>query len=232
MRNILLMMSALLVFELNAQTKTYVGIKGGGHAASAFINHTIFFNNMSVTLTPGIHSGILVKHFPFRRKDAAVHSGIQMGINYVQKGWEQTFLTSAPNYSIQMNYLEIPFEGIGYFGNNNKYFITAGFYWEILMNAKKSAEPSKADRGGESVDFYTYEADRDREFGYGGRASVGMFRDFSFGSIHLEGFFTYSFSNFIDAGNLTDETPDISNLWVAGVSVGYLIPFGKLKMTR
>lgn len=232
MRYSLLIISAFLIFSAKGQTKTYVGLKGGGHAASAFIDHTIFRNNMRTTLKSGIHTGLMVKHFPFRRKDAAVHSGIQMGINYVQKGWEQTFLTNEPNYSVRMNYLEIPLEGIGYFGNKNKYFISVGFYWEILLSTQKSVEPSVSDRGGENVDFYTYEAARDREIGYGGRTSAGIFRDFSFGSIHLEGFFTYSFSNFIDAGNLTDKTPDISNLWVAGVSVGYFIPFGKLKMTK
>lgn len=231
MRIILLFIAAFTVQVASSQTKTYVGLKGGGNAASAFIDHTIFNNNMITTLKSGIHSGILIKHFP-KKRDIAVNSGIQIGFNYVQKGWEQSFLTSEPNYSVRMNYLEIPLEGIGYFGNKNKFFITAGFYWEMLLSATKSETPTETERGGSSVDFYTYEADRDREFGYGGRASAGMFHDFSFGSIHLEGFFTYSFSNFIDAGNLTTETPDISNLWVVGASVGYFIPFGKLKMTK
>lgn len=230
MRNILLIMLVFVFFGTTAQTKTYVGIKGGGHAASAFIDHTIFNNNMRTGLSTGIHSGLTVKHFPFRRKNSSIHSGIQASINYVQKGWKQTFQTSEPNYSVRMDYLEIPFEGIGYFGNKNKYFVTAGLYWEVLLNAKKSDTPAETNIG--AADFYTYEADRDREFGYGGRMSAGLFRDFSFGSIHLEGFFSYSFSNFIDAGDLSDETPDISNLWVTGVSLGYLIPFGKLKMTK
>ncbi len=231
MRIALLGISAILVFSINAQTKTYVGFKGGGHAGSAFIDHTIFRNNMNTTFKSGIHSGLMVKHFA-KKRDIFLNSGIQMSINYVQKGWEQKFLTNEPNYSVRMNYLEIPVEGIGYFGNKNKYFVAVGFYFEMLLSTDKSEEPTEAERGGSAADFYTYEADRDREFGYGARASGGVFRDFSFGSIHLEGFFTYSFSNFINAGNLTDETPDISNLWVVGGSIGYLIPFGKLKMTK
>ena len=231
MRIVLLMLSVFMVCTVSAQTKTYVGIKGGGQAGSAFIDHTIFRNNMNTTFQYGIHSGLLVKHFA-KKRDIFLNAGIQFGINYIQKGWKQKFITDIPNYSIQMNYLEIPVEAIGYFGNKNKFFVTAGFYFETLLNTKKSVEPTENERGGSAVDFYTYESNRDRSAGYGGRASAGVFRDFSFGSIHLEGFFTYSISNFIDAGNLTDETPDISNLWTVGGSIAYLIPFGKLKMTK
>ncbi|MFK7951267.1 MAG: outer membrane beta-barrel protein [Ekhidna sp.] len=231
MRIVLLILSVFMVCTVGAQSKTYVGIKGGGQASSAFINHTIFRNNMNTTFKSGIHSGLLVKHFA-KKRDIFLNAGIQFGINYIQKGWKQKFITDIPNYSVQMNYLEIPVEAIGYFGNKNKFFVTAGLYFETLLNTKKSAEPTETERGGSAVDFYTYESSRDRKAGYGGRASAGTFRDFSFGSIHLEGFFTYSISNFIDAGNLTDETPDISNLWTVGGSIAYLIPFGKLKMTK
>lgn len=231
MRIALLIVSVILIFSVNAQTKTYIGIKGGGHAGSAFIEHTIFRNNMNTTFKPGIHTGMFIKHFS-KKRDIDINSGIQMSINYVQKGWEQKFLTDEPNYAVRMNYLEIPVEGIGYFGNKNKYFVTIGFYFEMLLSSEKSKEPTEAERGGSAVDFYTYEAERDREFGYGGRTSAGIFRDFSFGSLHIEGFFTYSISNFIDPGKLTDETPDVSNLWTVGASIGYLIPFGKLKMTK
>lgn len=174
-----------------------------------------------------------------------MNSGIQMGINYVQKGWKQNFnlqgqAVELPKYSVEMNYLELPIEGIGYFGNKNKYFVAVGFYAEYLLGYTKDEQP-EFDEGSEELgvprvnafNFITYEPARDREIGYGFRASGGIFRDFSFGSLHLEGFFTFSISNVVDAGNLTDASlPDISNHWTSGVAVAYLIPFGKLEMVE
>lgn len=214
---------SILMLRIGLAQETFVGIKAGGHAGSAFIEHTIFNLNINAAFEPGIHGGLIIKHFP-KSRDIFFKSGIQMSVNYVQKGWRQVFLTGEPSYSAKMNYLEIPVEAIGYFGNNNKYFITAGFYFEKLLSSDKDPEPDLNNLGGQ--DFYTYLPDRDREVGYGGRASAGMFREFSFGMLHLEGFFTYSFSNFIDPGDLTDETPDLSNLYTIGVSLGYLIQLG------
>lgn len=230
------LISSLLV-SIGVAQKTYIGVKAGGHAASSFIEHTIFNLNTNTSFVSGIHGGLFVKYFP-KTRNTFLKSGLQLSVNYVQKGWKQVFLNGEPSYKAEMNYLEVPIEAIGYFGNKNNYFITAGFYVEYLIQSKLDDLPTFDDNptndpdrvnlvGGQ--DFYTYEESRDNEIGYGARLSAGIFRDFSFGMLHLEGFFTYSFSNFIDPGDLTDRTPDISNLWTTGVSLGYLIPLKKKK---
>lgn len=203
-----------------AQT-TYVGVKAGGHASNAFIEHTIFTLNLNATFLPGINGGVFVKYLPKTGK-SFLNSGIQAGVNYVQKGWRQTFITDEPAYTTRMNYLEIPLEGFGYFGGKNKYFISAGLYAEILLNTSIDEDPDPDNLGG--ADVYTYDDSRDRTFGYGARLSGGLFRALSIGTFQLEGFFSYSFSNFIDAGDLTSETPDLSNHWMVGFTVGYMIP--------
>ena len=216
-------------FSVIGQTKTYVGVQGGIHIHSAFLDHTAFGFNARTGVRSGLHSGLQIKHFP-RKRDVVLNAGIQIGFTYTQKGWAQVFRnTELPNYRITMNYLEIPIEGVGYFGKKNKYFIAAGVYTEFLTGVRKGATPADI----ETVDFVTYEAQRDHEIGYGGRVSGGIFRDFSFGSLHFESFFTYSFSNLIDAGDLTnDQLPDTSNLWNAGISVGYFISFGQLDVAK
>lgn len=229
MRSFFLLFFIFLSAGVFAQTKTYVGIKGGAHVYSAFFQHTAFNFRARTTFRSGVHSGLLIKHFP-RKRDIFFNAGIQGGINYVEKGWIQEFPeTNIPNYRVKLSYVELPIEGIGYFGKKNKYFVGAGFYTEIMVSDEKDVKPTEDELG--NLDFVTYEKSRDREVGYGARVSGGIFRDFSFGSLHLEGFFTYSFSSVIDAGDLTnDQLPDISNLWNAGVSIGYLIPFGKLDL--
>ncbi|WP_421764866.1 hypothetical protein [Ekhidna sp.] len=222
MRLIWLVCFALIV-NVGIAQKTYVGVKAGGHASSAFIEHTIFNLNVNTTFLPGTSSGVFVKYLP-KAANTFLNSGIQIGANYVQKGWRQTFLTDEPSYTARMNYLEIPLEGFGYFGDRNKYFISAGFYTEFLLNTDLDPVPQLNNMGG--ADFYTYRAGRDRDIGYGARLGGGMFRDLSIGTFQLEGFFSYSFSNFIDPGDLTTERPDLSNHWAVGFTVGYMISLG------
>ncbi len=211
------------------QSKTYVGLKTGAQINSAYMVHTVFNFRANNTFKSGLNTGLVIKHFPKKRK-TFLNTGIQGGVNYIQRGWVQTFKgTGLPNYSITMNYLEFPIEGIGYFGNQTKYFVGGGFFAEYLVSSTKDQDPADLT----NIDFATYEKGRDRRGGYGARFSGGAWRDFSFGTLQLEGFFTYSFSNFIDAGDLSnDQLPDISNLWSFGVSIGYLISFGKLKMVE
>lgn len=213
----------VLVFNTGVAQTTYVGIKAGGQASTAFIEHTIFNLNMNTTFLPGVNGGVFVKYLS-KPGDTFLNSGIQFGVNYVQKGWRQTFLTNEPSYTSRMNYIEVPIEGFGYFGGKNKYFISAGFYTEFLVSTDADPDPNANNLGG--ADFYTYDEGRDRKIGYGARLGGGIFRDMSIGTFQLEGFFSYSFSNFINPGDLTTEIPDLSNHWMVGFTVGYMISLG------
>ena len=229
----LLLICAIMLFQHGSAQKTFIGLKAGGHSGSAFIDHTIFSNVNNAGFKSGFHAGLLLKYFP-KKREVFLKSGLQFSVNYVQKGWTQVFLTE-PNYSAELSYVEIPVEAIGFFGNKNNYFITAGFFFEYLIDYTLDDDPDlDTDASGTAIpnrvsgqDFYTFRPDRDNKVGYGARASGGIFREFSFGMVHLEGFFSYSISNFMDPGELSTEVPDISNLWYAGVSLGYLIPVGK-----
>jgi len=205
--------------------KVFVGVKAGAHVSTAYIEHTIFAINVNTTFLPGAQGGIFVRYLP-KPGDAFLNSGIQLGVNYVQKGWRQKFFDfeNLPTYTARMNYVEVPLEGIGYFGGKNKYFIAAGLHMEFLVSQSLDREPDAEDL---ISDFYTYESSRDREVGYGARISGGLFRELSIGTFQVEGFFSYSFSNFINAGDLTTETPDISNHWLAGFTVGYMFSLSK-----
>jgi len=227
----LLILCVMMMFHTGYSQKTFIGLKAGGHSGSAFIDHTIFSNINNAGFKGGFHGSLLFKYFP-KERDVFLKSGLQFSVNYVRKGWTQVFLTAEPTYSAEMTYVEFPVEAIGFFGNKNNYFITLGFFFEYLLDYNLSDDPTlDTDLNGNEIpnsvegqDFYTFRPERDNRAGYGARASGGIFREFSFGMVHLEGFFSYSISNFIEAGDLTTGIPDISNLWYAGVSLGYLIP--------
>ena len=232
MRNLLIIFTVLVWSSAGAQ-KTFIGVKAGGHTGSAYIDHTIFNNFNNAGFKGGFNAGLMVKYFP-KKREVFLKSGIQFSVNYAKKGWTQIFLEE-PTYSAEMSYVEVPIEAIGFFGNKNNYFITAGFFFEYLIDHQLGNAPNfDVDVEGNTIlnqvdgqDWYTFQATRDNKVGYGARASGGVFREFSFGMLHLEGFFSYSISNFMNAGDLTSETPDISNLWYTGVSLGYLFKVGK-----
>ena len=213
-------------FQVSLAQKVYIGIKGGAQITSSYLEHSIFSINLNTTFLSRANGGFLVRYLPKKGK-SYVNSGIELGINYVQKGWKQLFLINGPSYVAKLNYLEIPIQGIGYFGKKNNVFLSLGFYLEFLINEDLDVAPSSSTLG--NSDFYTYDKNRDRKVGYGSRLGIGVFRDLSIGTFQLEGFFSYSFSNFIDAGDLTTKIPNISHQWTLGATIGYMILVKKPK---
>lgn len=205
----------------SAQSKTYVGVRAGAQLSSLNVTHNFFRKIITTRNLPGINAGIMVKHYTKK------NVGLQLGIEYHQKGWKQHFFDLYPDYNAQINYLDLPIMMTAYLGKGkNKYFMNAGFFIEYLLGANLDNPPGDV----EPFDFYTYDPDRDGRFGYGLRFGGGLSRDFSFGQIHLEGFFTFSLSNVFDPESRESEVPDISNNFLTGFSIAYLIPFGKLDL--
>lgn len=216
---------------LNAQVKGYVGLSGGGHFYTAYIEHTLYNTVMKTGFDPGYHGGIMFKLFTNQSPTSFLNAGLQSGLNYEVKGWRQTFDTDEPTYHVKMDYITLPLEAIIYGGKRKtKVFWTLGVYIEQLVNVQKDPTPDLENLGGQ--EFYTYEADRDREFGYGLRVSAGLHRDFPFGALHLDGFISYSASSFIKTDEFSDRLPDLTNHYMGGFTLAYLIPFGKMEFSR
>ncbi len=225
----LLLCLLALISSAKAQ-KIYLGAKAGSHLGYALIDHSIFNLSINSGFEPGFNGGIYLKYLPAPKRNIFVKSGLQVSVNYFQKAWRQIFINGNPPYKGQLNMIEVPIEAIGYFGNKNNYFMTAGFYLEFLESYVLAEEPifdPGTDNQVGGQDFYTYDPNRDNSVGYGFRGSVGIFRNFSFGQLHLEGFFSFSISNFIDGKELVSEVPNVSNLLTTGFSLGYLIEIGK-----
>lgn len=214
---------------IQGQTKTYIGVRAGGQLASAYIEHTISTTFITSDFITGYNGGIFVKVFT-KKRNALVNPGLQTGLFFDQKGWGQIFPnTDQEKYKVQLSYIQLPVEAIINFGRGKtKTFLTLGWYLDYLIRAKKTETPDLETLENFGIDFYTYDADRDRKLGYGVRSSIGGQKDFGFGAIHLDAFITFSISSVIDHQNFQTGIPDLSNLYTVGFSLGYLIPFGKL----
>jgi len=213
-----------------SQSKTFIGIRGGGQFSSAYITHTVRPYNFNSEFTQTINAGLVVKHFNFKSiNKLGINAGIQSGVNYVQKGWKQEFtpLSGIEPYEIQLDYLEFPIEAVLYGGKGStKFFGTMGIYYERLIENKDSNRPNEDELGRD--EFETYVRERDPEDGYGLRGSLGGMSTFPFGTLQLVAFSSVSFSGVFEFDNRTTEVPDQSNLYVIGVSLGYFIGFGKM----
>ncbi|MFY0598414.1 MAG: PorT family protein [Cyclobacteriaceae bacterium] len=222
----LLTLCCLLTF---GQIKTYVGARASGQVASAYIEHTIGTTFITPDFITGYSGGAFIKIFT-KKRDALINPGFQSGLFFDQKGWGQVFDgTEEPKYKVKMSYVQLPMEAIINFGRGKtKTFFTIGWYLEYLLNVSKSEQPNLEELESFGYDFYTFQSGRDRKIGYGGRGSVGVQRDFGFGAVHLDAFFTFNISSVIDHQDFKTGIPDLSNLYTIGFSLGYLIPFGKL----
>lgn len=238
MKQLLLILTILYCAFANAQTKVYVGVKGGGQIASAYIEHTLNTTFATPDFITGYEGGALVKIFT-KKRDALVNPGFQTGLFFNQKGWGQVFPeTDVEKYRVKLSYVQLPMDAIINFGRGStKTFVTLGWYVDYLVNVNKSETPDVDNPATVEVetlksrygfDFYTYEASRDRKLGYGVRVSAGGQKDFDFGAIHLDAFITFNISSVIDHQEFKTLIPDLTNLYTIGFSVGYLIPFGKL----
>ena len=174
---------------------------------------------------------MLFKLFTNQSHTSFLNAGLQSGLQFETKGWRQSFNTDEPTYHVNMNYMTFPVEAIIYGGKRKtKIFATLGVFIEQLLSVEKDPTPNLDNLGGQ--EFYTYEEDRDRKFGYGIKASVGVHRDFPFGALHLDGFVSYSASSFIKSDDFSDRLPDLTNHYSLGFTVAYLIPFGKMDFSR
>lgn len=220
-----------------AQTKTFIGVKGGMGASTAYMQHSIIPLFIETQWLPGFHGGVQLTHFPEKYK-SRINAGVQIGANYVQKGWVQRFRdTDEPKHKTRINYLEMPIEAVGYFGNKTKYFISAGFFVEYAVSANVDPTPASAVDDTETDNkkvgpyhFYRFQLRNDHRLSYGPRGTVGVFRETDAGVFRLEAFFTFSVRSIYDYEPLQSGVPDLSLNYGAGISLGYMFSLGKLEL--
>ncbi|MEQ9376812.1 MAG: outer membrane beta-barrel protein [Imperialibacter sp.] len=194
----------------------YFGLRGGGHFSQVLFSDTFRPVNMQTSFVYGKQYGAVGKLF------LAEHAGIQVEVNYIEKGYKQLF--DSGFYSTKMNYVEVPLLMNAYLGKQKtQFFVNMGPYLEIFINQKDDLLGLVQD----GEEFYRFNPKVDRTMGYGLRASGGLNRLFSFGLIQLEGGLEVTISDMIFSNRLISTIPDSSKHLVGFVSLAYMIPIGK-----
>lgn len=202
----------------NGQKQTYLGVKAGYNYSTVNFKHLLIPQNIVEGYNPGVHLGIM--GISYLQKNV----GLQFELNYSQKGWKQVFNTGEPDFVTDLDYVELPILINLYLGKRKtRFFINLGTYIEYLIRVKAGATPT--DVGNSS--FYPYDESRDNKFGYGYRAGGGIYRDFNFGTLFLEGAFVFGLSDILNPVTESSGVPNQSNHLMTSISFGYLLKLNK-----
>lgn len=203
-----------------SKARTYLGVNGGVNFGTVDLFHSFNGYDFNGGFLVGGQGGIVVMNF------LRNHIGVQTGMQFVQKGWTQKFGQDLPDYQINLDYLELPFLVNIHTGKRSLHFYAnAGCFFEYLVNSRQDADPEET--GG--WDFHAFDQNRDPKHGYGFKAGGGVFYDFRFGTLMLEGTGSYSLSNVMDPIRLHTGIPNLSNKINVGFTLGYLISFGSFE---
>ena len=184
--------------------ETTIGIKLGAN-----FSKIIFDTLISQSLLQGFNGGVVFEFI------SEPHLGIQLELNYSQKGWSEN-LDSSNIYRRKLNYLEFPFMTRIEIGNGNtKFTINLGAYFSYLIY---ETQTMKIINKNEIRNYYNNKIDNN--FEYGLCFGLGLMRKTSIGNFELEFRFNQGLSNIFDSNRYSIST---SQNQVISVSLFYLI---------
>lgn len=192
----------------NAQTS--LGIKFGANLSTITFEPSI--NQQPTLMYTG---GLIFKHFEEK------HAGIQLEINFSQKGWKE-IIDSIHFNSRTLNYIEIPFMSHFYVGwDKSNVCLNIGPYVGYNILAKQTISSN------DTLETTNYSfTDADNRFDFGLLGGVGIKQEFSFGIIQLEGRFSMGLTDVAKSVNSKDVGRAKNQ--VISVSVAYLINYRSL----
>lgn len=205
-----------LTNESFGQRKTYLGLKAGSNLSTAYFFHSFYGSDIVTGLESGVQGGIIAMNY------LRNHVGLQAELLYTQKGWKQRFNDGTPDLITELDYIELPLLVNIHTGKEKlHFFANGGCFFEYLVKVKQNETPDPDNN-------YAFNESRDRKVGYGFRGGTGAFYDFNFGTILLEGSFSYSLSDMMDPVTFDSQVPTSSKNIVFGISLAYMFSFGEL----
>ncbi len=163
------------------EPEMYVGAQGGVLASMMLFNPTI---NLS-PLYPhwGANAGVVFRYAGHR------YCGLQVELNYMQRGWRERATDTSIEYSRRLDYIELPFLTHIYFGKNCRGFVNIGPQIGFLLYDSKPATTDLS---------YQRLTDISQRFDWGAAGGLGFYAITIAGTWQLEARFNFSLSNIFD----------------------------------
>ena len=199
MKRIVFLTIALLTF-FNASAQDFnpqlsIGAKGG-----VSLSQTMFSPNIDQSFIIGQCGGIMVRYIEEN------HFGLIGEINWVNRGWKETFKDTSYEFSRKLNYLQIPLLAHIYFGSDRaKVFLNAGpeIGFLISNSSTMNFNPNDVESLEDFPEFHEtaqMTMDIKNKIDYGISAGLGV--EISINSKHsllMEGRFYYGLNNVFGA---------------------------------
>lgn len=181
------------------------------------INYTTvsFSPGVSQSITLGYSGGLVYKYQNQKRV------GLQVELNYTQKGWTENFDTVSNSYSRKMDYIELPFMTHIVLGKNNlKFYVNLGTTFGYLLSEKEELIINNEDYRKEF-----YEKKIEKKFDYSGLGELGLVFNTKLGEFQTGFRFQWTLT---DLFKTTSETTfNQSQNIIMGVSINYFFYSGK-----
>jgi opacity protein-like surface antigen len=204
----------LIPFSLVAQRKYYepeyyIGVTGGVSASRVF-----FSPKLNQTYLLGQTAGLIFRYTEQKSL------GIQMELNYRQRGWKE----KNNIYARRLDYLEMPFMTHFYFGKSVRVYLNLGIEGSYLLNEKILFNNTQ-DAENANSEQYTHPAKN--RFDYGFCGGPGLSVNIKGQVIQLDVRASYSLSNIFS--NVPKDKFDNSNNMNAAVTLAWLMQFKNKK---
>ena len=191
-RSVIVILLAVMSVGLSAQPRLaraemYAGVHGG--VAGSMVNFSPVVtgtDNVLATALLGGNGGLVFRY------NGHKYCGLQVELNYIQRGWRETLDSLHIRYKRSLHYVEVPFLMHLYFGSDrHRVFINAGpqVGYCFYDTSSGSGHPTATEQ-------YKPLANR---FDYGIAAGLGYaIRTRSSGSFQIETRFDYCFSDLFE----------------------------------
>ncbi len=230
---VFILMACLPAFT--ARSQMLMGIKAGFNASK--INFSPYFDQYNYFVRfnykPGYSGGLVFQYFSEKKL------GLQAELLYSQKGFITHYDDQLNNqYERDIDYLSLPVITHFYIlQKNTTPFLLLGTYGSLAIHSREIYYDNHAIT--REVN-YTFNSSRDNRWEFGILGGAGIKRIFPFGTLQLQGEFSYSFTSLYKWGARSDNTPldayfkipETAESQVITISLSYLFTLKKVTFQK
>lgn len=199
--SILIIISNLNLFSQNDDFKPLFsfGVKQG-------------VNYSTVSFSPGINQGLTLGYtggLVYKYQNEKLF-GLQLELNFIQKGWTEDLDTINNSYNRQLNYIELPLITQIVLGKrpNLKYYLNLGTSFAYLLSEKENVEVNN-----ENYRRDYYEKNIENNFDYSVLGGLGLMYNTGIGEFQLGVRFQLTFTDLFKTGDDTIFENSQNQLW-------------------
>lgn len=199
----------LIHFSQPEKVYSALGVKSGVNFSSvAFTQSTGLFSPVETTILPRFTGGLAFKHISENKP----YLGVQLEVNFSQRGWQETSDSVKNFYSRKLNYIEVPVMGhVEIFGKRKvNVLINFGLNVSYKLSEKEKLKDAPITRT-----YYNKPTHRDIDYGI--LIGTGVNYNLESSSLQLEARLYRGLSDLFVA----NEEVSVSQNQIIGVSLTY-----------